>query len=100
MPEDDPVAQSQVGRHSHFVQNVAPAPAKLATVSSNITIVHQSVLRVLGWRKKSCMGHLARVETGYDDSKASYKSAFPRHTVFLVAARAILHRSLPCPRLN
>jgi hypothetical protein len=35
------------------------APAKLATVPSNSTIVHQSVLRVFGWRKKSCIGHRA-----------------------------------------
>jgi hypothetical protein len=97
-PRMTPVARSQVVRHRHFVQNVAPAPAKLATVTSNITIVHQSVLRVLGWRKKSGMSHLARVEIGYDDSKASYESGFPLHTVFLVAARATLHRNLPCPR--
>jgi len=42
--------------HLHFIQNVAPAPAKLATVRSNIAIVHQSVLRVFGWTKKSCIG--------------------------------------------
>jgi hypothetical protein len=42
--------------HFHFIQNAPAAPAKLITVTRNITIVHQSVLRVLGSMKKSSIG--------------------------------------------
>lgn len=71
MPQDDEAALNHDGAlcyrtrgpcHLHFIQNVAPAPAKLATVRSNNAIVHQSVLRVFGWTKKSCIGPPANSE--------------------------------------